>query len=79
MNIPPHQMHEATYAQFKAWWPLFTQYVPQYVAKCTALSQWEESYKTTARWNDRLATMQYETAKVMNGLGMVPGIRRERK
>ena len=73
IDLPAHQMTEATYAEFSAWWPLFERYIPQYTDKCTPLSQWDTVQEWWTRWNTRLHTMKYECAAVMNGLGLVPG------
>ena len=72
MNLPAHQMHEATHSEFMLWWPLFERYIPQYVDKCTPLSEWDTARDQMNRWSIRLHTMKYECASVMNGLGLVP-------
>ena len=73
MNLPSHQMSEATHSEFMLWWPLMERYVPQLVAKCTPLSEWDSARTQMTRWASRLHTMKYECAAVMNELGLFPG------
>ena len=73
MNLPAHQMSDATYAEFCTWWPLFQRFTPQYVESCAPLSEWDSAGDQMRRWSNRLHTMKYECAKVMNELGLVPG------
>jgi len=80
MNIPQLEMTEATYAEFKAWWPLFVEHVPQLVTACNPVSSWDNGAGVTMdRWSQRLQRMQCDTAVIMNDLGMVPGEYLERE
>ena len=58
--------------EFSKWLPLFEQYIPQYVEKCSLCSAWDSANAKMSRWSKRLHIMEYECSKVMNGLGLIP-------